>query len=483
MQAHSSEAFLIEGTVFSASSSIHEQQAQNKLFEQAAEIKWGADLAAINQASLFDSISIGNGRAWRQLYLDADKIDSQSSQPNKLAQVVFGMGVYWGPGLPLNQFIGALQTPYNVLISQGKINAMPAWLRELKITDFKKLPHKFKFNIAIVADITARYLKLANELAKDHFCEFLRENPSINTVYGLIGERHIAFLNEEIIEEKSENPIAQRSFKFKIDSDRTVDIHLFGGMHSNPVARQQLSSLVLSHNLQVPSEELKGAHQTAHTSIFWGYAAEFYCEVMDCYQRDSINFSLVLLLERSFSLQISSSRYQALLVESVFAETPLSILKELRPLIVEKIKSSTFLDEEATLTYIERLKTKMENLDSLYSEEAEKAIREASVLAKALKFFGERQAHDYQDPTKERNQKAMDVLSDIIDLVTELQLFVTREQALDAALTHHGLVDKSKPESNPFMLIKRYAGFFDEKSSAPVPVLEPSSSSTNQPSL
>ena len=316
MQAAHSIAFLIEGTAikdlpdFKNDTSL--QQAQASIYQQAPEIAWCAELAALNNGIILDAITIGNGRARRKLYQDTDTVGEA-----KLAETVFAMGLKIGSQVQLSEFIEFLQLPYRALVEKGERTCLPQWLEKLQVEDFRDLPDKYQFSIEdAIQNHQKKFISLANQFAKEQLLQFLTDNPQVKTIYGLIGAAHLPFL-EEKPEEFSVATVAisTRSSTLRVSEDRTVTVHLFGGMHSNPLARQKFSDFAKARGLQLPASEYKA--DSTNTSVLWGRMAEFYCEVMGFFTRDSIQFAMVSLVEKCMFLKIEFATYQKLLIDSI----------------------------------------------------------------------------------------------------------------------------------------------------------------------
>lgn len=427
MQPAHSIAFLIEGTAikdlpdFKNDTSL--QQAQASLYEQAPEIAWCAELAALNNGIILDAITIGNGRARRKLYQDADAVGEA-----KLAETVFAMGLKIGPQVQVSEFIEFLQLPYRALVQKGERSCLPQWLEKLQVKDFRDLPDKYQFSIEdAIQNHQKQFIRLANQFAKEQLLQFLIVNPQVKTIYGLIGAAHLPFLEEKPEEFSVATAASTRSSTLHVSEDRTVAVHLFGGMHSNPLARQKFSDFAKARGLQLPASEYKT--DSTNTSILWGRMAEFCYEIMGYFTRDSIQFAMVSLVEKCMFLKIEFATYQRLLVDCIENDDPINALSTLQPFIVIEIRLSPL-----NLVLQNALIGKLEQLINSLNPDIEEIDCDDSLS---------------DDP--------FEIITSIGKLLEMLYLLKSRPNCLNEKIFVEALLEKIVP-SGPIELVRGYAG-------------------------
>jgi hypothetical protein len=241
-------AFLIEG--FQSCNDV------NRFPDIAAAIQ----VATSNNCAYFDSISS----------FDSEHIAEQLRNKSEREQKAIILSVYltfMSEISTKNIVEHLLKRPYQDLVSAGIFREIPSWLNNLSaftINDFAQsvLNEMFdgsreafkKYNAGLQGESD----RISDQISTRRFLDYISRNPSVTTVYGLIGRNHLDMLN-------SVGSVAERGESYRLIrvsvSGRTVDVHLFGGTHGNMDHYQQLATHVQRDGLIVPPPPEKKVNQ------------------------------------------------------------------------------------------------------------------------------------------------------------------------------------------------------------------------------
>ncbi|MDX1837297.1 hypothetical protein [Legionella taurinensis] len=223
-------------------------EGQGQPSDRFPEVEAAIVIAKNNNGFLFDSISSFDNEHMAQAF---QRCQNESETKTLVLSVLLAFSEFGSP----EQIISILiKEPYQYMIDNGKSDKMPDWLHHLNssnlsefsnsiLTDFYEGDtHKFKqANSLLWKDI----INLSNRLSAGKTIDILTRQ-SIDTVYGLIGADHLPMLDNQgkvIVGDDT-----YRHVQIKIGA-RTVDIHLFGGLHGELEHYERMAKFLAARGL------------------------------------------------------------------------------------------------------------------------------------------------------------------------------------------------------------------------------------------
>lgn len=194
------------------------------------EIVTGTKLAKTNGCQIFDSISSFDDVHIAEMLKNVD----EKTQKTIVSSIYLA---FINEGAPQKIIDKIIRPPFQYLVKNKNLDKTPEWLDKLNAlsaNDFAQsvLNEYFKGNVNLFKEkhekLKKEMVELSNKISQQQFVKYLKENPSVTKVYGLIGAKHLSMLNNigEVIVKENNHYYVQTNI-----DNRIVNIHLFGGCH------------------------------------------------------------------------------------------------------------------------------------------------------------------------------------------------------------------------------------------------------------
>lgn len=209
-------------------------------------------LAILNEIGSFDCI-----HSFDQLHLSKFLASQSVRDHKKIAFYIVRLFCQEGG---ISDIIDNIIKPAFIeLVREGVYTTIPGWLDTLKnssnlLEAMQEIERSFTSKDEMQADYNAIKRALSNtsnQISAESFLNYLKEYPEIREVYGMIGSGHISFLDKHSVGMGLRVSSDERHLQIRV-LDRTVDIHLFGGVHGELAYYEKMSSFVTERGLSLP---------------------------------------------------------------------------------------------------------------------------------------------------------------------------------------------------------------------------------------
>jgi len=150
------------------------------------------------------------------------------------------------------------------LVSKGIYREMPEWVAALK-TDFAHSLQELKDSYSNEQErekdtelLHSSMIDLSNQISAESFFAYLQNHPEIDEIYGMIHLNHLGFLDKYA---QKVTYLPKESHLEIVDSNRTIAVHLFGGIYGDIGRFDAMASFVSQEGLIVPKRDLQQAEQ------------------------------------------------------------------------------------------------------------------------------------------------------------------------------------------------------------------------------
>lgn len=208
-------------------------------------------LANANGGEYFDSISSFDSEHIGELLKNKNENDQKAILLNIFL-------LFSKEASPANIIEQLMKQPYRKLVAAGVFKELPKWLENLNpftIDAFAGdvLNNVFQGQISKLKEYRESLKKqmglISDEISMKRFLAHINRRSDLTTIYGLVGKNHLDMLNE--IGSIVENDGIYRLMRIRA-SGRTIDVHLYGGMHGEMEHYELLAKHAHQRGLTVP---------------------------------------------------------------------------------------------------------------------------------------------------------------------------------------------------------------------------------------